>query len=54
VDGDVNSRAQALVAKGGIVSGDVTAEEVIVGGTVTGAVRAHSRVEIQTGSRGRR
>jgi cytoskeletal protein CcmA (bactofilin family) len=50
VEGDVSTRAQALVAKGGVVRGDMAAEEVVVGGTVTGAVRARVRVEIQSGA----
>jgi cytoskeletal protein CcmA (bactofilin family) len=50
VEGDVTSRAQLLVAKGGIVEGDVIAREAIVGGTVTGSIRAQDRVEIQAGA----
>jgi cytoskeletal protein CcmA (bactofilin family) len=50
VQGDVSTRAQALVARGGIVEGDLSADEVVVGGTVTGAVRARTRVEIQSGA----
>ncbi len=50
VEGDVSTRAQALVAKGGAVHGDLSADEIVVGGTVTGAVRARGRVEIQTGA----
>ncbi len=50
VEGHVTTRAQVLVAKGGIVHGDVEAVEAIVGGTVTGAIRASERVEIQNGA----
>ena len=50
VQGDVTTRAQALVDRGGIVEGDVSADEVVVGGTITGAVRAQARVEIQSGA----
>lgn len=50
VEGDVSTRAQLLVAKGGIIEGDVVAREAIVGGTVTGAIRANERVEIQPGA----
>jgi cytoskeletal protein CcmA (bactofilin family) len=50
VQGDVSTQAQALVSKGGVVHGDLQAEEVVVGGTVTGAVRARGRVEIQSGA----
>ena len=50
VDGNVATRAQILVAKGGVVQGDLEAREAIVGGTVTGSIRALERVEIQTGA----
>jgi cytoskeletal protein CcmA (bactofilin family) len=50
VEGNVSTRAQALVARGGVVHGDLTAEEVVVGGTITGAVHARGRVEIQSGA----
>jgi len=50
VEGDVTSRAQLLVAKGGIVEGDVFAKEAIIGGTVAGAIKAVERVEIQAGA----
>lgn len=50
VQGDIATRAQLLVAKGGLVEGDVEAKEAIVGGTVAGAIRAHDRVEIQPGA----
>lgn len=50
VEGDVMTRAQLLVAKGGIVEGDVVAREAVIGGTVTGAIRTAERVEIQAGA----
>jgi cytoskeletal protein CcmA (bactofilin family) len=50
VEGHVSTRAQVLVAKGGEVHGDVDALEAIVGGTITGAIRATERVEIQSGA----
>jgi len=50
VEGHVSTRAQALVAKGGAVHGDVDAREAIIGGTVAGSIRAQERVEIQNGA----
>ncbi len=50
VDGHVRAKAQVLVAKGGLVHGDIEAREAIVGGTVQGAIRAAERVEVQAGA----
>ncbi len=50
VDGHVKAKAQVLIAKGGLVHGDVETAEAVVGGTVNGAIRASNRVEIQPGA----
>lgn len=50
VDGDVVTRQQLLVARGGVVEGDVEAREVVVGGTIHGAIRAQERIEVQSGA----
>lgn len=50
VDGHVNAKHQVLVAKGGVVHGDIETREAVIGGTVNGAVRAGDRVEIQSGA----
>jgi len=50
VDGHVKARAQVLVAKGGVVHGDIETIEVVVGGKVNGAIRASERVEVQAGA----
>jgi len=50
VDGFVQAKAQVLVAKGGLVRGDIDTREAIIGGTVQGAVFADERVELQPGS----
>lgn len=50
IDGFVSARQQVLVAKGGVVHGDIDTREAIVGGSVNGAIRATERVEIQTGA----
>lgn len=50
VAGNVNSKQQVLVAKGGVVDGDIDTGEAVVGGTVHGAIRASERVEVQAGA----
>lgn len=50
VQGTVQAGRQVLVAKGGLVEGDVVTREAILGGEVRGAVYATERVEIQTTS----
>lgn len=50
VDGQVRAKTQVLVAKGGVVHGDIETAEVIVGGVVNGAIRARGRVEVQAGA----
>ncbi len=50
VDGHVSASNQVLVARGGVVQGDVAAREAIVGGRVQGAIHATERVEIQAGA----
>lgn len=50
VEGTVRAERQVLVAKDGIIEGDVYTREAIVGGRIIGAVFADERVEIQPGS----
>lgn len=50
VEGHVVAGTQVLVAKGGVVKGDVDTREAIIGGEVAGAVAARDRVEIQAGA----
>lgn len=50
VDGQVRAKSQVLVAKGGLVRGDIETREAIIGGSVQGAVFAEERVELQPGS----
>ena len=50
VDGMVAAKSQVLVAKGGLVRGDIETREAIIGGSVQGAVFAEERVELQPGS----
>jgi len=50
VDGHVKANSQVLVAKGGVVHGDIETTEAVVGGMVHGAIRAKERVEVQAGA----
>lgn len=50
VEGHVIAGTQALVAKGGVVRGDIETGEAVIGGLVAGAVQAAERVEIQSGA----
>lgn len=50
VTGTVKAGRQVLIAKGGLVEGDVLTREAIVGGEVRGAIIAEERVEVQATS----
>jgi cytoskeletal protein CcmA (bactofilin family) len=50
VEGAVRGAEQLLVARGGVVRGDVQATEAVVGGEIHGAVHGETRVEIQAGA----
>jgi cytoskeletal protein CcmA (bactofilin family) len=50
VVGSVRAEQQVLVAKGGIVEGDIYTQEAILGGEVRGAIYASQRVEVQATS----
>ena len=48
--GSVRADQQVLVAKGGVVEGDIHTREAILGGEVRGSVLASERVEVQASS----
>jgi cytoskeletal protein CcmA (bactofilin family) len=50
VVGSVRAEQQVLVAKGGVVEGDIYTREAILGGEVRGSILAHERVEVQASS----
>lgn len=50
VVGTVRAELQVLVAKGGLVEGDIHTREAVLGGEVRGAILAHERVEVQATS----
>jgi cytoskeletal protein CcmA (bactofilin family) len=50
VVGSVRAERQVLVAKGGVIQGDIYTREAVVGGEVRGAILADDRVEVQATS----
>jgi cytoskeletal protein CcmA (bactofilin family) len=50
VAGTVRAEQQVLVAKGGLVEGDIHTREAILGGEVRGSILAQERVEVQASS----
>jgi len=50
VEGTVRARAQVLVAKGGLVHGDIETAEAVIGGAVDGSILARERVDVQAGA----
>lgn len=50
VVGTVRAERQVLVAKGGVVEGDIQTVEAVVGGRVQGGISASERVEVQGGA----
>ena len=47
IDGSVTGARQVLIGRGGVVQGNVIADEVVVGGLVDGAILAAERLELQ-------
>lgn len=47
VEGTVRAGKAVVIGKDGVVEGDVTTQDAIIGGRVTGAVYAESRLELQ-------
>jgi cytoskeletal protein CcmA (bactofilin family) len=50
VSGTVRADRQVLVARGGVVEGDIHSTETVVGGRVEGGVSSTDRVEVQAGA----
>lgn len=50
VVGTVRADRQVLVARGGLIEGDVQSREAVIGGEVRGGVQASERIEIQEGA----
>jgi cytoskeletal protein CcmA (bactofilin family) len=50
VVGTVRAERQVLVARGGVVEGDIQTVEAVIGGRVQGGITATERIEVQTGA----
>jgi cytoskeletal protein CcmA (bactofilin family) len=50
VEGTVRAGKAVVIGKDGVVNGDVATQDAIIGGRVTGAVIAESRLELQATS----
>jgi cytoskeletal protein CcmA (bactofilin family) len=50
IAGTVRAQRQVLVARGGVVRGDIVTAEAVLGGEVQGGVTASDRVEVQAGA----
>jgi cytoskeletal protein CcmA (bactofilin family) len=50
VDGTVRAGKAVVIGKDGVVNGDVATQDAIIGGRVSGAVIAESRLELQATS----
>jgi cytoskeletal protein CcmA (bactofilin family) len=50
VAGTIRAERQVLVARGGVVEGDIQTVEAVIGGRVNGGVTATDRVEVQGGA----
>lgn len=50
VEGSVRAEQEVLVAKDGLVQGDIQTRQAIIGGRVVGSIHGYERVEIQQDS----
>lgn len=50
VAGTIRAGRQVLVARGGVIRGDIVTAEAVLGGEVQGGVTASDRVEVQSGA----
>lgn len=50
VVGTIHAERQVLVARGGVVEGDIHTAEAVIGGRVQGAITAGDRIEVQGGA----
>ena len=47
VEGSLRAKEEVLVAKGGLVQGDIQTRQAVIGGRVVGSIHGFERVEIQ-------
>ena len=50
VIGTIHAERQILVAKGGVIQGDIFTRDAIIGGEIHGSILADDRVEVQASS----
>jgi cytoskeletal protein CcmA (bactofilin family) len=50
IAGTIRAERQVLVARGGVVRGDIVTAEAVLGGEVHGGVTASDRVDVQAGA----
>jgi cytoskeletal protein CcmA (bactofilin family) len=50
ISGTIRAERQVLVARGGVVRGDIITSEAVLGGEVHGGITASDRVEVQAGA----
>ena len=51
VQGNIRAGKAVVVGKEGVVNGDIFTQDAVIGGTVSGTLRAASRLEVQATSR---
>lgn len=51
IEGSVRGARQVVLGRSGVIQGDVSAQEAVLGGRVIGSVSATDRVEVQSTSR---
>ena len=51
VQGNIRAGKAVVVGKDGVVNGDIFTQDAVIGGTVSGTLRAASRLEVQATSR---
>ena len=50
IEGSVHAEQEVLVAKDGLVQGDIQTRQAIIGGRVVGSIHGYERVEVQQDS----
>lgn len=51
VQGNIRAGKAVVVGKDGVVEGDIFTQDAVIAGSVTGVIRADSRLEVQASSR---
>jgi cytoskeletal protein CcmA (bactofilin family) len=51
VKGNIRAGKAVVVGRDGVVDGDISTQDAVIAGTVTGVLRAESRLEVQASSR---